>query len=231
MYGGRILVVDDEPHIRELLKFYLTREGFDVLEAADGGAAVETITSSNSEVSLVILDIMMPKMDGWETLRAIRQKSTLPVIMLSARDEELDKVLGLELGADDYITKPFSPRELVARVRAVLRRTVKAGTEATSIDFGHFSIDRVARELRVDGKQIACPLKEFDLLWLLATNPNRTFTREQLLERVWGYDFYGDARTVDVHVRRLREKIEPNPETPRYILTVWGVGYKFSEVD
>ncbi len=226
--AARILVVDDEPHIRELQRLYLSREGFSVIEAADGLDALRHVESEPPE--LVMLDIMMPKMDGWEALRLIRQKSQVPVIMLSAKDEELDKVLGLELGADDYITKPFSPRELVARVRAVLRRSAKSSAEAEFLDVGRFSINRISRELRVCGEVVPCPLKEFDLLWLLATHPNRTFTREQLLERVWGYEFFGDARTVDVHVRRLREKIEPHPESPRFILTVWGVGYKFAEV-
>lgn len=224
----RILVVDDEPHIRELVRLYLSKEGFEVLEATDGLEALDLVTSS--EPSLIILDIMLPKIDGWEVLRAVRQKLSVPVIMLSAKGEEVDRVLGLELGADDYITKPFSPRELVARVKAVLRRTVKTEPEPEVLDFGHFTIDRSARELRVQGQIVPCPVKEFDLLWLLATNPNRTFTREQLLQKVWGYDFFGEARTVDVHVRRIREKIEPNPEEPIYVLTVWGVGYKFAEV-
>jgi two-component system response regulator ResD len=228
MTGKKILVVDDEPHIRELLNLYLSREGFEILQAADGASALE-VAGAYAPL-LIILDIMMPKMDGWEVLRALRQKGAMPVIMLTAKGEEVDRVLGLELGADDYITKPFSPRELVARVKAVLRRTTKTDKEPEMLDFGHFSIDKSAREIKVQGKHVPCPVKEFDLLWLLATNQNRTFTREQLLQKVWGYDFFGDARTVDVHVRRIREKIEPDPDAPRFIVTVWGVGYKFAEV-
>ncbi|MDP2856424.1 MAG: response regulator transcription factor [Bacillota bacterium] len=227
MPGAKILVVDDEPHIRELLKLYLSKEGYEVLEARDGEAALHHV--AQAAPSLMILDIMMPRTDGWDVLRSIRQKSTVPVIMLTAKGEEVDRVLGLELGADDYITKPFSPRELVARVKAVLRRTTRVDQEPELLDYGHFRIDRSAHELRVGGEPVACPAKEFDLLWLLCANPNRTFTREQLLQKVWGYDFFGDARTVDVHVRRVREKIEPEPESPRYIITIWGVGYKFVE--
>lgn len=226
--GLKILIVDDEPHIRELVRLYLAREGFTVAEASDGLEALEATLSEGP--ALVILDIMLPKMDGWEVLRAIRQRQSIPVIMLSAKGEEVDRVLGLELGADDYITKPFSPRELVARVKAVLRRTARTEPEPEALDFGHFAIDKTARELRVCNKVVPCPVKEFDLLWFLATNPNHTFTREQLLQKVWGYDFFGEARTVDVHVRRIREKIEPNAEEPAYLLTVWGVGYKFAEV-
>jgi len=227
MPGAKILVVDDEPHIRELLKLYLSREGYEVLEAHDGDAALRLV--AQTPPSLVILDIMMPRTDGWDVLRNVRQKNTVPVIMLTARGEEVDRVLGLELGADDYITKPFSPRELVARVKAVLRRTTRVEQEPEVLDFRHFRIDKAAHELLVKSEAVACPAKEFDLLWLLCSNPNRTFTREQLLQKVWGYDFFGDARTVDVHVRRVREKIEPEPESPRYIITVWGVGYKFVE--
>jgi two-component system response regulator ResD len=227
MPGAKILVVDDEPHIRELLKLYLSKEGYEVLEARDGEAALHHV--AQAAPSLIILDIMMPRTDGWDVLKGIRQKNTVPVIMLTAKGEEVDRVLGLELGADDYITKPFSPRELVARVKAVLRRTMRVEQEPELLDYSHFCIDKSAHDLRVGGEPVACPAKEFDLLWLLCTNPNRIFTREQLLQKVWGYDFFGDARTVDVHVRRVREKIEPEPESPRYIITIWGVGYKFVE--
>jgi len=227
MPGAKILVVDDEPHIRELLKLYLSREGYEVLEAQDGETALRQVTQVPP--SLIILDIMMPRTDGWDVLKNVRQKNAVPVIMLTAKGEEVDRVLGLELGADDYITKPFSPRELVARVKAVLRRTIRVEQEPEVLDFGHFRIDKSAHELVVRGEAVPCPAKEFDLLWLLCANPNRTFTREHLLQKVWGYDFFGDARTVDVHVRRVREKVEPEPESPRYIITVWGVGYKFVE--
>ncbi len=231
--GGTILVVDDEPHIRELVKVFLEASGYRVLEAADGETALELARSSHPD--LVVLDLMLPGTDGWEVCRRLRQASGLPIIMLTARTDEVDRVVGLELGADDYLTKPFSPRELVARVRAVLRRAgERAGRPETAdcsgprrLAFACFALDREARELTVDGKPVPCPLKEFELLWTLATHPRRVFTREELLNLVWGYDYYGDLRTVDVHVRRLREKIEPDPARPRYLKTVWGVGYRF----
>ena len=222
-----VLVVDDEPNIRELCRLYLEREGFTVQEAPDGPDAVRQVKENRP--ALVILDIMMPGPSGFEVCKDLRQYD-VPVIMLTARDDELDKVLGLELGADDYLSKPFSPRELVARVKAVLRRAEKGGPAATppeKYDFGHFAIDLAGRALTVAGQTVDCPPKEFDLLVMLAQNPQRVFTREQLLEKVWDYSFYGDFRTVDVHVQRVRRKIEPDPEKPRFIKTVWGVGYKF----
>lgn len=228
--SGTILVVDDEANIRELVRLYLEQEGFTVTEAVDGLKGLET--ARNLKPSLVILDLMMPEMTGWEVCKALREMD-IPVVMLTARGDEVDKVLGLELGADDYLTKPFSPRELVARVKAVLRRAgprVTADqrqTEPDRLDFPDFTVDQTARTLTVKGTPVDCPPKEFDLLWLLAKNPNRAFTREQLLDKVWGYQFYGDLRTVDVHVQRLRKKIEPDPDNPSYIKTVWGVGYKF----
>ncbi len=222
----RILVVDDEPNIRELIRLYLGKEGFAVEESEDGEDALARVKANPPD--LLVLDVMMPKKDGREVCREVRKTSSLPIIMLTAKNEEVDKVIGLEIGADDYLTKPFSPRELVARVRAVLRRVRPAHEqEADALAFNDFTVNHDSRELRVHGQVVPCPAKEFDLLWLFAKHPQRVFTREQLLQQVWEYDYFGDLRTVDVHVRRLREKIEPQPDEPRYIKTVWGVGYKF----
>ena len=232
--GRTILVVDDEANIRELCRLYLEQEGFTVAEAASGGGAIEAAEAL--QPSLVVLDLMLPDTTGFEVCKQLRTLN-LPVIMLTARSEEVDKVLGLELGADDYLTKPFSPRELVARVKAVLRRAAAApaaqgaapgrAAGGERLLFSDFGVDLAARSLLVGSRNVDCPPKEFDLLVMLAQNPHRVFTREQLLEKVWDYSFYGDFRTVDVHVQRLRKKIEPDPEKPRYIKTVWGVGYKF----
>jgi len=221
----RILVVDDEPNIRELIRLYLGKEGFAVEESQDGEEALARVRANPP--ALVILDLMLPRKDGREVCREIRKSSSLPIIMLTAKNEETDRVLGLEMGADDYLTKPFSPRELVARVRAVLRRVNPPREQANILTFPDFSVNHDSRELRVGDRVVPCPAKEFDLLWLFAKHPQRVFTREQLLQQVWEYDYFGDLRTVDVHVRRLREKIEPKPDEPRYIKTVWGVGYKF----
>jgi DNA-binding response OmpR family regulator len=230
-----VLVVDDEPHIRDLVRLYMKREGFEVREAADGEAGLASARETPPD--LIILDLMLPRLDGWEVCRELRRQSMVPIIMLTARDDEADRVLGLEMGADDYLTKPFSPRELVARVRAVLRRSSPAtsgpnGAEGPEsrrqrLEFPGFFIDLTGRELGVGNERVPCPAKEFELLWLLASNPNRVFTREQLLRQVWDYDYFGDFRTVDVHVRRIREKIEADPSSPVYLKTVWGVGYKF----
>lgn len=231
-----ILVVDDEPHIRDLVRLYMKREGFNVREASDGQEGLSLARTTQPD--LVVLDLMLPKFDGWEVCRELRKDNSVPIIMLTARDDEADKVLGLEMGADDYLTKPFSPRELVARVRAVLRRAQPASgsnaraeaggpTAPQRVELPDFSIDLTGRELRVNGEALPCPAKEFELLWLLVANPSRVFTREQLLQQVWDYDYFGDYRTVDVHVRRIREKIEPDPSSPIYLKTVWGVGYKF----
>lgn len=233
-----ILVVDDEPHIRDLVRLYMKREGFEVREAADGQEGLGLARSTSPD--LVVLDVMLPKLDGWEVCREIRKDSAVPIIMLTARDDEADKVLGLEMGADDYLTKPFSPRELVARVRAVLRRAQPAAGAARAeagagalqpqkVELPDFSIELTSRELRAHGEALPCPAKEFELLWLLVSNPSRVFTREQLLQQVWDYDYFGDFRTVDVHIRRIREKIEPDPSSPKYVKTVWGVGYKFEK--
>jgi len=224
------LVVDDEPNIRELCRLYLAQEGFLVHEAADGIQAV--LRAKELRPSLVVLDLMLPGKSGFEVCRELTELA-IPCIMLTARGEEVDKILGLELGADDYLTKPFSPRELVARVKAVLRREARGNLQTTPpgrtdrLNFRTFSIDITGRSLIVAGKTIDCPPKEFDLLTMLAQNPHRAFTREQLLDKVWDYSFYGDFRTVDVHVQRIRRKIEPDPDKPRYVKTVWGVGYKF----
>lgn len=229
-----ILVVDDEPNIRELCRLYLEQEGFSVVEAFDGPSAVQTATEVKPD--LVVLDVMMPGKSGFDVCKELAPQG-IPVLLLTARSDEFDRILGLELGADDYLTKPFSPRELVARVKAILRREervqLKAGGAPAQarrpglLIFPDFTLDLTGRALTVRGQGMDLPPKEFDLLATLAQNPHRAFTREQLLEKVWDYSFYGDFRTVDVHVQRLRKKIEPDPEKPRYIRTVWGVGYKF----
>jgi DNA-binding response OmpR family regulator len=227
----QVLVVDDEANIRELCRLYLEQEGFTVKEAGDGNQGLQQALDLRPD--LVVLDLMLPGKSGFDVCRELRA-ADIPVIMLTARGDEVDKILGLELGADDYLTKPFSPRELVARVKVVLRRFERGagpGVEATRprerLVFADFTVDLAGRSLVVQGRPVDCPPKEFDLLAMLARNPHRAFTREQLLEKVWDYSFYGDFRTVDVHVQRLRKKIEPDPEKPRYVKTVWGVGYKF----
>lgn len=227
----RILVVDDEANIRELCRLYLEQEGYTVEEAGDGVEAVEKALRLRPD--LIVLDLNLPRKGGMEVTRELAPEN-VPIIMLTARGEELDKILGLELGAEDYMTKPFSPRELVARVMVVLRRGERNAAPQPAepkpverLEFPHFAIDLAGRTLRVGGQVVDCPPKEFDLLATLAQNPHRAFTREQLLEKVWDYSFYGDFRTVDVHVQRIRKKVEPDPERPRYIKTVWGVGYKF----
>jgi len=225
MPQGPVLVVDDEPHIRELVRLYLEKEGFRVIEASDGEAALQAVRDSSPE--MVILDLMLPVRDGWEVCQEIRKTLSLPIIILTAKDDAVDRIVGLEMGADDYLTKPFHPRELVARVRAVLRRARPATEEIPRLEFPDFTLDYGARSLTVHGQPVLCPPKEFDLLWTLASHAGRAFTREHLLHQVWDYDFLGDLRTVDVHIQRLRKKIEPSPDQPRYLKTVWGVGYKF----
>ncbi|MDR7485438.1 MAG: response regulator transcription factor [Armatimonadota bacterium] len=224
--SARILVVDDEPHIVELVRYNLLQEGYDVLAARDGEAALEKVRSDRPD--LVILDIMLPGLDGLEVCRRLRRESSVPIIMLTAKGGELERVVGLEVGADDYVTKPFSPRELVARVRAVLRRRVREVSPPSTepIRIGELSIDPTTREVRLGGRPVDLTAREFDLLWLLMRHPNRVFTRDFLLEHLWGYDFYGSTRTVDMHISRLREKIEDDPGQPTYIVTVRGVGYK-----
>ncbi len=220
---GRILVVDDERTIRDVVEQYLRREGYETVGVGDGEAAVVAA----ADADLVVLDLMLPKLDGLEVCRRIRAEREVPIIMLTAKSDEIDKLLGLGLGADDYLTKPFSPRELVARVQAVLRRA-QAGPKQPGdvVQVGDLRISPKMRSVERSGRPLDLTAREFDLLLFLASNPGQVFTREQLLDRVWDYHFPGDTSTVTVHVRRLREKIEPDPVRPRYVKTVWGVGYK-----
>jgi DNA-binding response OmpR family regulator len=224
----RVLVVDDEPQICDVVELYLRREGFEVETAHDGESALNAV--EHDPPDLVVLDVMMPKVNGLEVTRLIHERFNIPIIMLTSRGEEVDKIVGLETGADDYVVKPFSPKELVVRVKAVLRRagTVAAETKSDTIQAGDLRIDTTTRLVTVKGQTVTLTVKEFDLLWFLACHPGQVFSRDQLLNQVWGYDFYGDSGTVTVLVRRLREKIESDPADPHYILTVWGVGYKFS---
>jgi two-component system, OmpR family, response regulator ResD len=224
---ARVLVVDDEPMVREVLTRYFEREGFDVDDASDGRLALERIGASPPD--LVLLDLMLPEVDGYEVFRRLRGSSSTPVIMLTARGEETDRIVGLELGADDYVTKPFSPREVVARARAVLRRTSRDARPAASGSTvaGQIAIDLDRREVKRAGRPVHLTRKEFDLLSYLAAAPGVTFTRAQLLDDVWDFAWHGDSATVTVHVRRLREKIEDDPSDPRHLVTVWGVGYRF----
>ena len=227
--GQTVLVVDDEQNIVNIIAFNLKKEGYEVLTAGDGEEAVEIVEKHQPD--LILLDIMMPKMDGYEACRKIREKYNIPIIMLTARAEELDKVLGLEMGADDYVTKPFGTRELIARVKANLRRSVVKNESAVEkgnvLKFGKLEIDLDKFEARKDGKVLELTYREFELLKFLAQNLRQVFSRETLLEKVWGYEYYGDVRTVDVTVRRLREKIEKNPAQPQYVHTKWGMGYFF----
>jgi DNA-binding response OmpR family regulator len=221
-----VLIVDDEPIVREVVVRYLTREGHRTLEAADGEAARAMIARSNPD--LVVLDVMLPRTDGLELCRWIRSTSELPVIMLTARGEEADRIVGLELGADDYVTKPFSPRELAARVRSVLRRSTAAEPVEERVEFGEVELERATRDVRKGGVEVRLTAKEFDLLWFLAASPRRVFSRDQLMASVWGYRSALDTGTVTVHIRRLREKIEDDPSRPRHLETVWGVGYRLA---
>lgn len=224
-----ILVVDDEELVQDLIRLYLEKEGFRVVEARDGVEALSKLRADSPD--LVILDIMLPKMDGWEVCREIRKNHTTPIIMLTAKGEELNRVLGLELGADDYVSKPFSPIELVARVKALLRRSALAGRgEAKVLSYPGMIIDYNSHRVEVDGSEVALAPKEFDLLWFLASNPGRLYNREQLLQNVWNYDYLGDPRTVDTHIKRLREKLEVDSKK-WHIRTVWGLGYKFEVVE
>jgi len=225
-----ILVVDDEAPIVEILKFNLTKSGYRVLAAYDGEEGLRLAVSEKPD--LILLDVMLPKMDGFEVCKKIREKHSTPIIMLTARDEEVDKVLGLELGADDYITKPFSVRELLARVKANIRRTVsdvQTSSEGELITFENLTINPSRYEVSKSGNVIDLTLREFELIKFLAMQPGKIFTRETLLEKVWGYEYFGDVRTVDVTVRRLREKVEDNPASPNFIMTKRGVGYYFNK--
>ncbi len=222
----RLLVVEDEESFSEALSFMLRREGFDVAVAGTGPAAVEEFQRHGAD--LVLLDLMLPGLSGTEVCRAIRQHSSVPVIMLTARDSEVDKVVGLELGADDYVTKPFSSRELVARIKAVLRRRMDVEELLpAALEAGPVRLDVDRHEVRVAGKLVSFPLKEFELLEMFLRNAGRVLTRGQLIDRVWGSDYVGDTKTLDVHVKRIRAKIEPDPAAPRHLLTVRGLGYKF----
>ncbi len=224
MSENKILIVDDDRNICELLRLYLEKDGFLTATANDGRQAVDM--AKTEQPDLILLDIMMPKMDGWQVCREIRKTLDTPIIMLTAKGETFDKILGLSLGADDYISKPFDTKEVVARIRAVLRRTADKQKTEKEVRYDKLIINRTNYELIVDGRKIDTPPKEFELIYHLASNPNRVYTRDQLLDEVWGFDYYGDSRTVDVHVKRLREKLE-NISPEWALRTVWGVGYKF----
>jgi DNA-binding response OmpR family regulator len=227
---GNVLLVDDEAIVLEVIERYLLRDGYGVRVARDGESALALARLERPD--LIVLDVMLPGLDGLEVARRLRAESAVPIIMLSARGEETDKLLGLGLGADDYVTKPFSPKELVARIAAVLRRTsgsvaATAGGDDQALRLGALRIDPRGRSVVRDGESLELTAREFDLLLFLARHPGQVFTRQQLLDQVWDFEFYGDPSTVTVHVRRLREKLEPDPVRPRYLKTVWGVGYKF----
>ena len=222
----RVLVVEDEKNLREPLVFLLQREGYDVIEAADGNAALDVFRSQGAD--LVLLDLMLPGLSGNEVCRSIRAESSVPVIMVTAKDTEIDKVVGLEIGADDYVTKPYSTRELLARMKAVLRR----GAEPQAAEHGLLKAGPVVMDIErhvvtVNGEKVQMPLKEFELLELLMENVNRVLTRGQIIDRVWGSNYFGDTKTLDVHVKRIRSKIEEDPARPRHLMTVRGLGYKF----
>ncbi len=226
MTGKTVLLVDDEQAIRELLALYLAKEGFNVLEAADGAQAL--IKNQEYKPDIIILDIMMPVLDGLEVCRQIRKVSSIPIIMLTSRAEDEDRIMGLELGADDYVTKPFNSREVVARVKAVLRRlAVPQQQPAEALCYPQLVIDMAKHTVTAFGQEIAFANKEMELLWELAAQPGRAFSREQLLESVWGYSYCGDTRTVDTHIKRIRKKLSINEASPWDIKTVWGIGYKF----
>ena len=221
----RVMVVDDDNNICEFLRLYLEKEGYEVQICHDGQEALDQFQKFSP--AMILLDVMMPKMDGWQTCREIRKSSDVPIIMITAKGETFDKVLGLELGADDYIVKPFDAKEVVARVKAVLRRSgLSDGDGVKKVEYDKLVVNLTNYELIVDGKQVDTPPKELELIYHLASNPNKVYTRDQLLDEVWGFDYYGDSRTVDVHVKRLREKLE-GVSDQWSLKTVWGVGYKF----
>lgn len=217
----KIMVVDDESRMRKLVKDFLGKRGYEVIEAEDGEVAVDKFFEQN-DISLIILDVMMPKMDGWQVCREIRQYSKVPIIMLTAKSDEKDELLGFELGIDEYISKPFSPKILVARVEAILRRTNNGGEE--NVEIGGISINKTAHEVTVDGKLIELSYKEFELLTYFVTNEGVALSRERILNNVWNYDYFGDARTIDTHVKKLRSKLGEKGDC---IKTIWGMGYKF----
>ena len=230
MPNEKILVVDDDTNICELLRLYLEKEGYVVKIVNDGVSAINAFKQENPDLTL--LDIMIPKLDGWQVCREIRKFSDKPIIMLTAKGETFDKVLGLELGADDYVTKPFDTKEVVARIKAVLRRTAPASdtSDVKEVNYDKLSINLTNYEMKVNGVSVATPPKELELIYHHASNPNRVFTRDQLLDEVWGFDYYGDSRTVDVHIKRLREKLEGVSDKWE-LKTVWSVGYKFETKD
>ncbi len=218
----KILVVDDESRMRKLIRDFLEREGYQILEAGDGQEALD-IFYENKDVALMILDVMMPRIDGWEVCREVRESSTMPIMMLTARGEERDELRGFELGVDEYIAKPFSPKILVARVNALLKRT-KGAAGDSMMDIGGIEVDKAAHVVRIDGQQIDLSVKEFELLVYFLENQGLALTREKILNHVWNYDYFGDARTIDTHVKKLRSKLGEKGE---YIKTIWGMGYKF----
>lgn len=229
MAGIKILVVDDDSNICELLRLYLEKEGFDAVIASDGAQAVAVFDTEKPD--LILLDVMMPLLDGWQVCREIRKKSQCPIIMITAKGEVFDRVLGLELGADDYVVKPFETKEVIARIKAVLRRSgVNEAKKVRQVEYDGLYINMENYELKVHGKTVDTPPKEMELIYHLASNPNRVYTRDQLLDEVWGFEYYGDSRTVDVHVKRLREKLDGVSEQWT-LKTVWGVGYKFEVKD
>lgn len=231
MPNHHILVVDDEPGVREVVQRYLERDGYVVSTAATGPEAL-SIIDAERDIRLVVLDVMLPGIDGIEIVRRVRRDNAVPIILLSARSDEVDRVVGLESGADDYVPKPFSPRELVSRVKAVLRRAPQEGAKAAPakpLSSGGVVLDPGTRQVVVDGKPVELTAKEFDLLWFFLRNPRQVFSREQLLEQVWGFAEYIDLSTVTVHIHRLRDKVERDPSKPVRLMTVWGVGYRFVE--
>ncbi len=223
---GKVLVVDDDKNICELLRLYLEKDGYSVILSHDGEEAIVKFNALKPDI--VLLDVMLPGVDGWQVCREIRKKSNVPIIMITAKGETFDKVLGLELGADDYVVKPFDTKEIIARIKAVYRRVGQTSTEneVKEVKYDKLSVNMTRYELRVDGKVLDTPPKELELLFHLASNPNRVYTRDQLLDEVWGFEYYGDSRTIDVHVKRLREKLE-GVSDKWALKTVWGVGYKF----
>ncbi len=228
MSNELVLVVDDEKTLVKALTFNLEKEGFRVEQAYDGEEALQKVFDLKPDI--VVLDLMLPEVDGFDVCRQIRKKLEIPIIMLTARSEDIDKVLGLELGADDYLTKPFNSRELVARIKAILRRSTVREEEAKKVvQVGNLQVDLLQHRARIGDQEVNLTSKEFALLSFLATNAGNVYSREQLLEQVWGYDYYGDVRTVDVHIRHLREKIEKDPGNPDLLITVWGTGYKIRE--
>ena len=224
----KILIVDDDSNITELISLYLIKEGFDTKIAGNGREALEILKTYKAD--LIVLDVMMPEMHGYEVCRTVRKDSSVPIIMLTAKGETFDKVLGLELGADDYMVKPFETKELIARIKAVLRRSsIKDNRNEKKVSYPGLEINLTNYSVQFHEKNVEMPPKELELLFYLATNPNQVFTREQLLNQIWGYEYYGDTRTVDVHIKRIREKLDPHDDTvfPWSVKTVWGVGYKF----